>query len=298
MGAGANSCRGFAEKPWKIRREYRTLVFIVIAGWVLRKSDPRTRNGFPVHSQVALDAGESAEVATGRILIVGVGGLGVPAAWALARDGATRLTLVDPDPVELSNLARQVIFRSRDLGAPKAVAAAQWISARFPDCQVDHHAIALEASNAQDLIAAHNFVIDATDDPATKFLLSDVCVATRTPFSYGGVIGMTGQTMSVIPAESACLRCVFESPPGADEVATCREAGILGPVAGAIGMLQAAEAMRALRAEKLQLKNRMLTYDCAGTARVRIAAVAPRTGCGCGASRNQAPGAHTTLGGA
>ncbi len=232
-------------------------------------------------------------MATGRILIVGVGGLGVPAAWSLARDGASRLTIVDPDPVELSNLARQVIFRASDLGAPKVTAAASWISARYPSCKVDHHAVALDASNAMDLVAAHEFVIDATDDPATKFLINDVCVAARIPFVYGGVIGMTGQAMSVVPGESACLRCVFENPPGADEIATCREAGILGPVAGAIGMIQAAEAMRASRAEKLQLKNKILTYDCAVTARVRIAVVAARPGCGCGASKYRQPGADT-----
>lgn len=224
-----------------------------------------------------------------------MGGLGVPAAWSLARDGAARLTLVDPDPVELSNLARQVIFRASDLGASKVTAAASWISARYPKCVVVHHAIALDASNAPGLVAAHDFVIDATDDPATKFLINDVCVAARIPFSYGGVIGMTGQAMSVVPGESACLRCVFENPPGSDEIATCREAGILGPVAGAIGMIQAAEAMRALRAETLQLKDKILTYDGALTARVRITAVAARPGCGCGAWKYRQSGADTLL---
>ena len=221
------------------------------------------------------------------ILIVGVGGLGVPAAWALARDGARRLTIVDPDPIDLSNLARQVIFTTHDIGTPKVVAAARWLTTRFPDCTVEPHAIALDFSNALRLIALHDFVIDATDSPVAKFLINDTCIAARKPFVYGGVIGMTGQAMSVIPGATACLRCIFEDAPDETEVASCREAGILGPVAGAIGAMQASEAMRALRAEKLELYGKILTYDAAGVARVRITPVSPRPGCGCGASRSR-----------
>ena len=162
-------------------------------------------------------------------MIVGVGGLGVPALWALARAGARPLTLVDPDPVELSNLARQVIFSTADIGTPKVEAAARWLAERFSDVSVERHAIALDASNAARLVAAHDFVIDATDSPAAKFLINDTCIAARTPFVYGGVVGMTGQAMTVIPSETACIRCVFEAPPDEDEIQSCREAGIVGP---------------------------------------------------------------------
>ena len=212
-----------------------------------------------------------------------MGGLGVPASWSLARAGARRLTLVDPDPVELSNLARQVIYRSRDIGASKVEAAARWLVERFPDVKVERQAVAIDASNAASLIAAHDFVIDATDSPAAKFLINDTCIAARTPFVYGGVVGMTGQAMTVIPGETACIRCVFETPPDEDEIQSCREAGIVGPVAGAIGEMQAAEAMRALRAQKPLLSGKILTYDASGPSRVRITAVSPRPGCGCGA---------------
>jgi molybdopterin-synthase adenylyltransferase len=225
------------------------------------------------------------EVATERILIVGLGGLGVPALWALARAGAPpkRLTIIDPDPVELSNLARQVIYRSRDTGTPKVEAAARWLVERFPDINVEPHPIALDASNAARLVAAHDFVIDATDSPAAKFLINDTCIAARTPFVYGGVVGMTGQAMTVIPGQTACIRCVFETPPDDDETRSCREAGIVGPVAGAIGEMQAAEAMRACRSQTPLLSGKILTYDASGPARVRIAAVGPRPACGCGA---------------
>lgn len=230
------------------------------------------------------------EMATGRILIVGLGGLGVPAVWALARAGARRLTIVDPDPVELSNLARQVIYRSRDTGTPKVEAAARWLVERFPDVAVERHPIALEASNAARLVAAHSFVIDATDSPVAKFLINDTCIAARTPFVYGGVIGMTGQAMTIIPGETACIRCVFETPPDDNENQSCREAGIVGPVAGAIGEMQAVEAMRALRAQTPLLSGKILTYDASGPARVRIAAVNPRPGCGCGAWKPKSRG--------
>jgi molybdopterin-synthase adenylyltransferase len=234
-------------------------------------------------------------VAKDRILIVGVGGLGVPALWALARAGARRLTLVDPDPVEVSNLARQVIYRSRDIGVSKVDAAARWLGERFSDIGVERHAIALDASNAARLIDAHDFVIDATDSPAAKFLINDTCIATRTPFVYGGVVGMTGQAMTVIPTETACIRCVFETVPDDDEIQSCREAGIVGPVAGAIGEMQAGEAMRASRAQPFLLSGKILTYDASGPSRVRITGVSPGPGCGCGASKqdhheSQSPG--------
>jgi molybdopterin-synthase adenylyltransferase len=222
-------------------------------------------------------------VATDRILIVGVGGLGVPALWALARAGARRLTLIDPDPVELSNLARQVIFSTSDIGTPKVEAAARWLGERFPEASVERHAIALDASNATRLVAQHDFVIDATDSPLAKFLINDTCIAARTRFVYGGVVGMTGQAMTVLPGETACVRCVFETPPDVDEIQSCREAGIVGPVAGAVGEMQAGEAMRAVRAQPLLLSGKILTYDASGPSRVRMMEVSPRPGCDCGA---------------
>ena len=232
-------------------------------------------------------------MATQRILIVGLGGLGVPALWALARSGAQRMTLVDPDPVELSNLARQVIYRHADIGTPKVEASARWLVERFPDVNIETHAIALETSNAARLVSAHDFVIDATDSPAAKFLINDTCIAAQTPFVYGGVVGMTGQAMTVIPGNTACIRCVFETPPDDDEIQSCREAGIVGPVAGAIGEMQAAEAMRASRAQTPFLSGKILTYDASGPARVRIAAVSPRPGCGCGARRTESRESHS-----
>jgi adenylyltransferase/sulfurtransferase len=217
-----------------------------------------------------------------RALTIGLGGLGVPAAIAAARSGVTRLGLIDPDPVELSNLARQVIYREFDIGALKVEAAARYLRRSYPALEVETFPFALDEANGA-LIEQFGFVIDATDTPATKFLINDLCIRSGRPFVYGGVLGTAGQAMSVIPGHTACLRCLFEYPPTAAEAASCREAGIIGPIAGAIGRVQGDEAARYLRGQGLRLSGRILTYDAVRTIRSRVAVVTAREGCGCGA---------------
>ena len=222
-------------------------------------------------------------------MIVGAGGLGVPAAMRLAQGGVSHITLIDPELIELSNLARQVIYRTEDVGLPKAEVAARQLMARFPSLDVTPIAAALGEDNAAQLIARHNFVIDGTDSPAIKFLINDSCVAAGRPFAYGGVLGFSGQAMTVIPGRTACLRCLFEAPPAEDEIARCREAGILGPVAGIIGAVQADEASLFLRGALPRLCGAILTYD-ARAGRTRVTNISPRQGCRCGAYVQ--PGAH------
>jgi len=216
-------------------------------------------------------------------LIVGLGGLGVPAMLAAARGGVRRLGLVDPDPVELSNLARQVIYREDDIGRLKVDAAAERLARLAPALEIERFPLAIDATNASGTIGRFGFVVDATDSPAVKFLINDVCVAARIPFIYGGVLGMTGQAMSVVPGHTACLRCLFESPPDEADIASCRDAGIIGPVAGAIGFIQGAEAARWARGEALRFAGSIITYDGARGPRSRTAAVLARDGCICGA---------------
>ncbi len=220
--------------------------------------------------------------------------MGAPAAWALARAGGASITLVDPDPVELSNLARQVIYRDEDLGVPKVEAAARRLRESFPRVEIALHAIAFDAANGSVLASAHDFIIDATDDPAVKFLINDIALAADRPFVYGGVLGMTGQAMTILPGRSACLRCLFESPPDQGEIASCRDAGIIGPVAGAIGEIQAAEALCYLRATRPRLAGKILNYDATIAARFRPTAVAAREGGGCGAARREKAAAAET----
>ncbi len=226
------------------------------------------------------------------ILVVGVGGLGVPAALALARAGLRcpgligLIGLVDPDPVELSNLHRQVIYGGDDIGRPKVEAAARHLREIEPALAVETMGFALDAGNACEIIERFDFVIDGTDSPSAKFLINDTCVAAGRAFVYGGVLAMSGQMMTVIPGRTACLRCLFEEPPGPAEAASCREAGILGPIAGAIGELQVREAIEVLSGRPPRVSGAVLTYDGAGAPRVRVARVNPRPGCACGAYRH------------
>jgi molybdopterin-synthase adenylyltransferase len=217
-----------------------------------------------------------------KVLIVGAGGLGVPAALRLAQAGLVHITLMDPELIELSNLARQVIYRTSDVGISKAEVAARRLSEQFPGLEVNPMVGALGPDNAAEIIARHDFIIDGTDDPPTKFLISDTCVAARRPFVYGGVLGFSGQAMTVLAGRTACLRCLFEGPPAEGEIASCREAGILGPVAGIIGAVAAEEAILFARGEQPALCGRILTYD-ARNSRTRTTSVTPRRGCHCGA---------------
>lgn len=221
----------------------------------------------------------------GRILVVGMGGLGAPAALALARGGVRSVGIADPDGVELSNLHRQVIYGGAELGMPKVEAAARHLARLNPEIEVEKFPFEIDASNARALIAHFAFVIDGTDNPAAKFALNDACIAAGRPFVYGGVLGMGGQAMTVRPGRTACLRCVFEEPPVASEIASCREAGIVGPVAGLIGEIQAREALRFFSGGVPELAGAILTYDGAQPGRIRVIRVNPRPGCPCGAYR-------------
>jgi molybdopterin/thiamine biosynthesis adenylyltransferase len=147
----------------------------------------------------------------------------------------------------------------------------------------DVHSVSFDESNAARLVSRHAFVIDATDDPATKFLINDTCVALGRPFIYAGVLGTGGQVMTVLPGHTACLRCLFEEPPAAEESARCRDAGILGPVAAVIGEIEAAEAIRAVSGEAPELAGRILVYSAA-RANIRVVEMRARAGCECGAA--------------
>jgi molybdopterin-synthase adenylyltransferase len=224
------------------------------------------------------------KVAGRSVLIVGVGGLGVPAAVAAVRAGVGKLGLIDPDPVELSNLHRQVIYGVSDIGTPKVTAAQRWLRELGAPVEIETHHCELNSANARSMIGSYDFTIDATDSPLAKFLVNDTCVALGRPFAYGGVLGMTGQMMTILPGRTACLRCLFEEPPDENEIASCRDAGIIGPIAGAIGEAQAAEALRYLRGQMPALAGIMLTYDANGLGRIRLTPISARPGCGCGAA--------------
>lgn len=178
-------------------------------------------------------------------LVVGVGALGCQAAAALANAGVGKLTLVDDDRVERSNLQRQVLFDSADIGRPKAVAAAVALGTEAPTSTILARVERLTPANASTLVSSHDVAIDATDDPQSKYLLNRTARETGRPFVYGGIARTTGLVMAVRPGHSACLACAF--PPqlshGDD---SCAVLGIVAPVAGVIGALQAHLALRLL----------------------------------------------------
>ena len=178
-----------------------------------------------------------------------------------------------------------MIYGRATLGRLKVEAAAARLRESYPDLIVETHPVALDAFNAADLIARYDFAIDATDDPAAKFLINDTCLALEQPFVYAGVLGMTGQAMTILPGRTACLRCLFEEAPAPGEIATCREAGIIGPVAAVIGEIEAAEALRWLHGGVPELAGKILTYDGAASGRIRVLEVNARAGCACGAAR-------------
>ena len=175
------------------------------------------------------------------VLIVGLGGLGCPVSFALARAGVERLTLLDPDVVDVSNLHRQIWHHPGDVGRPKVDSAREKLERVFPHLSIVAEQRALDAQSAEALFKSHALVVDATDAVDTKFLLSDAAVLTGTPLIYGGVVRFEGLAMRIEP-QGPCLRCLFESAPV--DAPTCAQAGVLGSMAGLVGGLMAGLALR------------------------------------------------------
>lgn len=197
----------------------------------------------------------------GRVLIIGAGGLGAPAALYLAAAGVGVIGIADADTVELSNLQRQVIHTTHDIGKSKVQSAKETMEAINPDVVVKTYQTFVNAANIMDLIADYDFIIDGTDNFPAKFLINDACVLAKKPFSHAGIIRFQGQLMTYVPGEGPCYRCVFSEPPPPDAVPTCRQAGVIGAMGGVIGSLQAMEAVKYLIGQGDLLTGALLTYD-------------------------------------
>lgn len=198
-----------------------------------------------------------------RVFIIGAGGLGSPVALYLAAAGVGTIGIADADCVDVSNLQRQVIHHTADVGRPKVESAAAKMRAINPDIEVLVHREFVRAANIRQLIHGYDFVIDGTDNFAAKFLINDACVMEGIPFSHGGILRFEGQTMTIRPHQSACYRCVFKTPPPKGAVPTCSEAGILGAVAGMLGTIQATEALKFVIGTGHLLTDSLLTFDAA-----------------------------------
>ena len=192
-----------------------------------------------------------------RVLMIGAGGLGAPAALYLAAAGVGRITLVDPDTVALSNLQRQVLYATGDVGLDKTEVTARRLAALNPEIAVETHTTALTAANAATLIAGHDLVLDGTDDFATRFAVSDACVAAGTTLVSGAIARWTGQVG--VFSGRPCYRCLVpDIPPDAE---TCSAVGVVGALGGVIGSMMALEAIKIITGAGEPLAGRLLIYD-------------------------------------
>jgi len=200
------------------------------------------------------------KINSGKVLIVGAGGLGAPVALYLAAAGVGTIGIIDGDVVDLSNLQRQIIHFTPDVNKPKVLSAKEKIEQINPDVKVITYKTFLTAENAFDIIKDYDFIIDGTDNFPVKFLINDACVLAEKPFSHGGILRFDGQTMTYVPGH-ACYRCLFNSPPPPNAVPTCSQAGVLGAIAGMLGTIQAAEALKFLTGVGDLLTDQLLTFN-------------------------------------
>jgi adenylyltransferase/sulfurtransferase len=214
-----------------------------------------------------------ARLRSSQVLVIGCGGLGVPVIQYLAGAGIGRIGMVDGDQLEASNLHRQTMYALSDVGEHKAILAADRVRALNPEVDARAYTIRLTAENAAELVGEYDLVIDCTDNFSTKFLLNDVCVRLRKPAIFSSVYQFEGQLQVVRPdRDGACLRCVWPEATRDGLVGNCAEAGVLGPVPGVFGCLQALEALKTLLDLPGQLGNELLVLDLMtmSISRVRI----------------------------
>ncbi|HWQ79805.1 MAG TPA: molybdopterin-synthase adenylyltransferase MoeB [Anaerovoracaceae bacterium] len=196
-----------------------------------------------------------------KVLIIGAGGLGAPAALYLAAAGVGTIGITDADAVDLSNLQRQVIHTTPDVGKAKVLSAKETMEAINPDITVNTYRTFVSAANIMELIEPYDFILDGTDNFSAKFLINDACVLAGKPFSHAGIIRFKGQLMTYVPGQGPCYRCVFKEPPPPDAVPTCKQAGVIGAMGGVIGSLQAMEAVKYIIGKGELLTGYLLTYD-------------------------------------
>ena len=194
-----------------------------------------------------------------RVLIVGAGGLGSPSALYLAASGIGTLGIVDLDTVDVTNLQRQVLYATADIGRPKTQAAGERLQALNPDLRVIEHAVELGADNVMDIFRGYDLVLDGTDRIGTRYLVNDACVLLSKPLVSAAIHRFEGQAMTYVPGKGPCYRCLFPEP--STEIPNCATAGVLGVLPGVLGTLQATEAIKLILGIGSPLIGRLLTYD-------------------------------------
>src|SRR5919201_2946987 len=196
-----------------------------------------------------------------NVLLIGAGGLGAPLGLYLAAAGVGRIGLVDFDVVDFSNLQRQVLHGTPDVGRPKLQSARDRLLAINPEVRVDLYETRLTSANALQILAPYDLVIDGTDNFATRYLVNDACVLLNKPNIYGSIFRFDGQASVFAPGVGTCYRCLYTEPPPPGEVPSCAEGGVLGILPGLIGCIQATEAVKLILHKGSPLIGRLLSYD-------------------------------------
>ena len=220
-----------------------------------------------------------------HVTLCGCGALGTVLANALVRAGVGHLRLVDRDFIETHNLQRQVLFDEHDVAEnlPKAEAAARKLSAINSSVHVEPVVTDIDRTNIMELIRDADLILDGTDNFEIRYLINDVAVKTGKPWVYGGSIGSHGQTMTILPGETPCLRCVFEAAPSPGEGGTCETAGVLSPIVNIVASFQAAEAFKILTGHKEQISRDLIYVDVWDNIqrRIKIAPLLGKVDCPC-----------------
>jgi molybdopterin/thiamine biosynthesis adenylyltransferase len=223
-----------------------------------------------------------AKIRTAKVLIVGAGGLGSPLALYLAAAGVGTLGLVDDDTVSLSNLQRQILFQTADVGTPKTEAAARTLAALNPGVKIEPHPVRLTAGNAQSLIRPYDLVADGSDNFETRFLVQDTCFALGKTLVFAAVTEFEGQLATFkahdLSGAFPCYRCLFPAPPPPGTVGSCSETGVMGAAAGVMGSLAALEVLKEITGIGQGLAGKLLIYE-ALAARLRTVTLNPDPSC-------------------
>lgn len=201
------------------------------------------------------------KILSGKVLCIGTGGLGSPVAFYLVAAGIGKIGLVDSDNVEISNLQRQILHFTPDIGKSKVESAKVKLEALNPDCQIVTYKQRLTSENILEIIKDYDVVIDGSDNFPTRYLVNDACVMANKPLSHAGIFRFEGQITTIIPGEGPCYRCIFPEPPPPGMVPSCQEAGILGAVAGVMGTLQATEVLKIILGTGDLLAGRLLIFN-------------------------------------
>lgn len=244
-------------------------------------------------------------IGAARVVVVGCGALGSVSAGVLARAGVGFLRLLDRDFIEESNLQRQVLFEEEDLraGLPKAEAAALRLQRINSTVEIEAVVADVNPANVEELIRDADVVLDGADNFETRFVLNDACIKHNVPWVYGGAVGSTGMTMTVLPGETPCLRCLFESAPPPGLTPTCDTAGVLASAPGVVANIQAAEALKICAGRRDAVQRRLLSFDLwtSEMRRFKIEKARDASGCPCCGQRRfeyldvRSVGAATTL---